>query len=329
MHNPVAFDKRRHLAAVVQAKAPLDDSVIVGALRSGWGLDVDAVTYAPVGGGSWHWHTTCEEHGRLFVTVDAVASRSAASELEWAYQVPLALVRSGRAIARPPIVTTEGRVFRELDERWVVSIWPVIEGRSTQDGTYASAEDAMAVLAIVAKLHGVPIRILGETPPRFETFVLPDTQRLLQLVDERWPAPHVGPLAAAAEELLHRHAEDIHRLATLYDELVPRAAAPDTWVLTHGEPHAANVVFTDAGPVLIDWDTAKIAPRERDLWMIASDGFDVGPADADLLRLYRAQWDLGELADYARRFANPADQGPEGDAAWEDFTSYVVRAAHI
>jgi aminoglycoside phosphotransferase (APT) family kinase protein len=100
-------------------------------------------------------------------------------------------------------------------------------------------------------------------------------------------------------------------------------------VLTHGEPHAANVVFTSAGPVLIDWDTTMVAPKERDLWMIAADGFSVGDVSPELIRLYRAQWDLSELWEYARRFANPNDDGPEGDGAWDDFTQYVRRAAHI
>ena len=40
------------------------------------------------------------------------------------------------------------------------------------------------------------------------------------------------------------------------------------WVVTHGEPHPVNVMQTDAGRVLIDWDTVAIAPPERDLWMV-------------------------------------------------------------
>ena len=137
----------------------------------------------------------------------------------------------------------------------------------------------------------------------------------------------VGPHASAAEELLRSHARDIHRLAAAYEDLVWFAPPVDRWVITHGEPHAANVVFREEGPVLIDWDTAKIAPKERDLWMVAADGFSVGEVDRHMVELYRAQWDLAELADYAKRFADPEDDGPEGAEAWEDFTRYVHRAA--
>jgi aminoglycoside phosphotransferase (APT) family kinase protein len=36
--------------------------------------------------------------------------------------------------------------------------------------------------------------------------------------------------------------------------------------LTHGEPHPGNVIGTDDGWLLVDWDTAAIAQPERDLW---------------------------------------------------------------
>ena len=324
------------MADDMQSAAPCDDDTIEAALETGWRLQVETLTYTRVGGGSWHWHANSPDRGRLFVTVDevlvgdpktAAVTTHVRPELEWAYQVPRALAARGMPIARPPIPTATGTVLHALDERWVLSVWPHLDGRATLDGTYARRDDAEAVLALVDALHRVPSDIVRDRPARGETFAVPGTPRLLELVDRPWPGPLVGPHAAAAEAVLHRHADDIHALATRYDELVRRAPSSDQWVLTHGEPHAANVVFTDGGPVLIDWDTAKVAPRERDLWMIAADGFAVGAADDSMLELYRAQWDLGELFDYARRFADPLDDGPEGDAAWDDFAQYVARAA--
>lgn len=324
-------------AARMQSAAPLSDDAIAGVLREGWSVAPASLAYAPVGHGSWHWHADDTALGPLFVTVDAISPGSSSSpatkptfdELEWAYRVPMATVGCGLDIARPPIPTEAGDVLFAIDDKWVVSVWPMVDGQATHDGTYSSAEDAEAVLAIAATLHSLPVDLVEAPTPRFETFRLSGTPRLLDLVDQTWPTPHVGSLAAATEELLHRHADDIRGLARLYDELLKRAPPVAEWVLTHGEPHAANVVFADDGPVLIDWDTTKIAPKERDLWMIAADGFSVDGADEEMLRLYRAQWDLSELYDYARRFADPHDEGPEGDRAWDDFAQYVARAPHI
>jgi spectinomycin phosphotransferase len=39
----------------------------------------------------------------------------------------------------------------------------------------------------------------------------------------------------------------------------------DRWVLTHGEPHASNLLRTADGPRLVGWGGLALAPRERDL----------------------------------------------------------------
>ncbi len=49
------------------------------------------------------------------------------------------------------------------------------------------------------------------------------------------------------------------------------ASREDRLVITHGEPHAANVMGSPGGLVLVDWDTVLLAPPERDLWGIADD----------------------------------------------------------
>lgn len=232
-------------------------------------------------------------------------------------------------IVRPPITARSGEVVVALDPPWALSLWPHLDGRSTHDGTYHRAVEAAAVLDVIAQLHEVPRTLFNIGAERCETFEIPGLARLLSLADGPWPGPLVGPYATAAQEMLHDHADDLHRLALLKTELATRAPSRENWVITHGEPHAANVVFTAGGPVLIDWDTAKVAPRERDLWMIATDGHPVGDANSDMLLLYRLQWDLSELVQYADRFADPNDEGPSGDAAWKDFVKYLHRSAHL
>ena len=49
--------------------------------------------------------------------------------------------------------------------------------------------------------------------------------------------------------------------------MASRIADREEWVITHGEPKANNIMITSNGPVMIDWDTARLAPPARDLWM--------------------------------------------------------------
>jgi thiamine kinase-like enzyme len=99
-------------------------------------------------------------------------------------------------------------------------------------------------------------------------------------------------------------------------------------VPTHGEPHPGNVVRTAEGPVLVDWETARLAEPERDLWLVAD------RSDLDVAGLYAEQSghrvDAGRLAARARRWAltDVADLVPTLLAATEETpdTAWQVEA---
>ena len=76
-----------------------------------------------------------------------------------------------------------------------------------------------------------------------------------------------GPLAGAVRELLTPYGDALR--AALREHDAAAAPAASRAVPTHGEPHPGNVVVTGAGPVLVDWDTARLAEPERDLWLVA------------------------------------------------------------
>src|SRR6185503_14185813 len=91
----------------------------------------------------------------------------------------------------------------------------------------------------------------------------------LRHLHEPWTG---GPYSELARQALADHASDVAELLRLLDRLATDVASRDAeWVVTHGEPHAANIIRTDAGLALIDWDTVALAPRERDLWMLAGE----------------------------------------------------------
>jgi spectinomycin phosphotransferase len=77
-------------------------------------------------------------------------------------------------------------------------------------------------------------------------------------------------------------------------------------VATHGEPHHANQVVTSQGTVLVDWETLKLAPAERDL-------AGLGAGDPAMLEMFDLEWRLGEIDAYATWFSAP-HTGTEDDA---------------
>jgi spectinomycin phosphotransferase len=94
---------------------------------------------------------------------------------------------------------------------------------------------------------------------------------------------------------------------------------------------------TMQGMVLIDWDTALIAPPERDLWMVVSDHGDERHVytettghqiDEDALTLYRLWWDLSEIAGYVSWFRLPHVETADTETAWRSLEGYLGLARH-
>ncbi len=98
-------------------------------------------------------------------------------------------------------------------------------------------------------------------------------------------------------------------------------------MITHGEPHAGNVMTTSSGLVLVDWDTVLLAPPERDLWDMAdrdesaldhyarATGVQI---DQDALSLYRLWYDLAEIGGYLALFHAPHSETADTAESWRN-----------
>jgi spectinomycin phosphotransferase/16S rRNA (guanine(1405)-N(7))-methyltransferase len=107
-------------------------------------------------------------------------------------------------------------------------------------------------------------------------------------------------------------------------------------VVTHGEPHAGNVIRTSAGFALIDWDTALLAPPERDLWDLAqteeslldayADAAEVA-IDPDALSLYRLWYDLAEIGGYLSLFRRAHTDTADAAESWRNLRHFLQPVA--
>jgi spectinomycin phosphotransferase len=160
-----------------------------------------------------------------------------------------------------------------------------------------------------------------------DDFAIPHRDDLLSSLADLSFAWTEGPYGEPARQLIDHHAAWLDDRSSRYDSLVHTAAGqPERMVLTHGEPHAANTINTDSGLVLIDWDTAMVAPPERDLWSLAVEdpgclhhyrsksGMTPLP---DLLELYWLRWDLTEVSLYVAVFRAPHAGTADTRVAWD------------
>jgi spectinomycin phosphotransferase len=146
----------------------------------------------------------------------------------------------------------------------------------------------------------------------------------LRELDRPW---HGGPFAERARSLLTEGAAQLHRQLEIFDELSARvAAARREPVITHGEPHPANVMRVGTERLLVDWDTVGLAPPERDLWLVVSDtgqeidryaGATGRPVDPAALALYRLRWALNDFCSFMAQLRSEHRRGADTEHAWQ------------
>jgi spectinomycin phosphotransferase/16S rRNA (guanine(1405)-N(7))-methyltransferase len=281
------------------------DEDLAEALAHHWNVTASSVAYQAVGFGSHNWKV---EPG-WFAKVDedrdferlAAAFRSAAD-------VPFAIA---------PVPTLAGEPLARVG-RFGVTLYPFVEGESFDLDDYLAPAHRQAALDMIVEVHRTPAR-----HALADDFAVPEA---VITGDE-------GPYARPAAQLLAQHAPDLDRLRDRYEDLVKRVDLARA-VLTHGEPHPRNTMLTPEGWRLIDWDTALVAPPERDLWHLETpetlaayeEVTGVAP-DPEMLELYRIQWNLTDLVEVARVFSRPHQGSANDDQSWEILRG-IITSSH-
>jgi spectinomycin phosphotransferase len=313
----------------------LETDAVVEALADGWGFDADAIEYAAVGAGSYHWLASDAAGTRRFVTVDDLDQKRWLGETRDAARVALgrafgtaaALRQAGLEFVVAPIPANGGESLRRIGERHAVALFPFVEGEGGRWGPYEPGARA-AVVSMLAELHRATpagsVRTVG-----LELTGRRVLEAALSDVSETWSG---GPLSEPARQAFAGHASEVPDFLALADRLaagVERRGA--TTVVTHGEPHAGNVLRTDRGHVLVDWDTVALGPRERDLWWLADEPGDLAAyttltgheVDLEAVAFFRLAWDLNDVAAYLSVLRQPHAENEDTLDAYAGVTRWM------
>ena len=312
------------------------------ALSGGWGFRPASLSYQAVGFGSHHWLAVDSGGLKLFATVDDLSEKlrddadttsAVFGRLEQAFESALSLRRdAGLDFVVAPLPAAGGRVLRRLTDRYSLVVHPYLaDCQSGQEGEFETSADRNAVLAMLVRLHSAKA-----TRPPADNFVIPGRAALLAAMHSTGQPWQAGPYGTRSRDLLARHAADLGALLAAFDKLAGRVRTRSgRMVITHGGPDAANVLRTPAGFVFVDWESALLAPPERDLWALAES--DPGLLDAyraatgtaidtDALALYRMWFDLAEIALYVRWFHSGHDDTADAAEGWQNL-QYFLRPA--
>jgi hypothetical protein len=317
----------------------LAESAIATALEDRWGFRAASLEYQAVGFGSHHWLATDITGRQLFTNVDDLSAQRATPDeatsavlgrLAAAFGTALELRTQARlSFVVAPVPTNTGQVLAQISDRYSLVVHPYVEGtRAGEDGEFTNDDDPRAVLDMIIQIHGARA---GQ--PRADDFIVPGLDAAELMTAETAAPWSAGPYARPAQQLLRAQAGGLRVLVRAFHDLAHRVAArPERMVITHGEPHASNVIVTKDGLVLVDWDTTLLAPPERDLWHFA----DCDPSllhrytaatgtqiDEQALTFYRLWYDLAEIDGYLSLFRSPHQDTADARESWKNLQHFL------
>ena len=267
------------------------DDTVLAAVREHWSTEVDAVEHLPVGFGAHHWSASVRGRPAYFLTLDGFDAKHDAASLEAAYAAA-SLLMFPLDFVVAPIPSTGGKLTVAF-AGGALSATPWVPGETP------ARLDLDVTSTMLRKLHAV-------TPPAglrdWETVTpesLPDD--LVDLARAPWDS---GPFGERARGALRGRLDAVAEWSADYHALAELARRRD-WVVTHGEPHERNQVVTVGRTLLVDWETVRLAPAERDWRTLLERGLSPEGLDAAMLDLFDLEWRLDEISQYAAWFAAP------------------------
>jgi spectinomycin phosphotransferase len=316
---------------VHELPADLTGAELTAALARHWHLAAAGLEYLPVGYGGWHWSATDTRGTRWFVTASRLDTSSAFADLDATMTAAAALARAGLGFVVAPRRTAAGQAACLIRPGWAVTLFPFAAGVPGHFGDQTTAAGRAEVTGMLAALHGQhPGGALPARPLQPASRVV-----LEQALRERGQEWHGGPYSEAARTLVSGRAAELARALAVFDELCAAVAAEGRpAVLTHGEPHPGNLLRRDGRYLLIDWDTAGLAPPERDLWWVASDSGAEAARYAELtgrevsraaLELYRLRWDLDDAGLVVADLRAPHGDDEDTRTGWGGLRGAVSR----
>lgn len=299
-------------------------------VRSRWGVPAEDVTYLPEGAGAHHWVVTVAAEPAWVATADVMDEPVHVHRIHDAYAAGAELFRRGHEFATAPVACSSGVFLVPAVAGMWMSLSPYVVGRSGAGVTMDAAQTG-DIAEMLGRLHSA-------TPPGRTPSWLPGPPHRAALaaalddLDGPW---RTGPYGELARRAVAEARPGIEERLARYDELAACGMQrQQSWVVTHGEPHTGNVVWSDAGPRLLDWESLRIAPRERDLRVVLDGDRDLpqrylmagGPQDpvsADLLELFDLEWQLSEIGVNADRFRRQHTGTPDDDRDFRDLIEEI------
>ena len=276
------------------------DAALLACLRERFGVVPRSVERLDVGDPTSRIVRVRADEGDLFVKLRPGRPN------EPGLNVPRALADRGIDVAIAPLPTRDGSLSAGLDGGHLIA-YPYVDGAAGGE-TGMTVGHWRALGSALRRIHDLaPPEELAATMLT-EDFTPVDLPGVRAIDDRLHEGPRHPAVDALAALWLERR-DDVDRVVRRIGELAAIAVTrSDERTICHADIHPWNVLVRDDGGIaIVDWDDAKLAPRERDLMMLGifaepaerrAFGQGYGPFDADpvLVAYYQHERVVQDLA---------------------------------
>jgi spectinomycin phosphotransferase len=247
-------------------KPDLTDEKIVRCLWDTYGLNVDNISFLPLGAdlNTAVYLVTTSSKADYFLKLRSREFNEAT------VLVPKYLADLGLKQIIPPLVTRTGQLWTSL-AFFKAILYPYVEGRNGMEAPL-SDQQWIEFGTTMKKFH------IADIPPKItsgvqrETFSSKWREKVKAFLGRIEKGVFKEPVAAKMALFLKSKSNVIHNLVRRAEELACLLQKqPLEYILCHADIHGWNLLIDKKGALyVVDWDTLIFAPKERDLMFIGA-----------------------------------------------------------
>lgn len=304
-------------------KPNLSDDGLVACLRDAYDLRVAQLDFLPLGAdvNSAVYRAVSTDGSAFFVKLRC----GPFDELSAA--IPGFLGEQGIASIIAPRRAAGGALWCRL-EPYTVTVYPFVSARDAYE-VELSEQQWVEFGAALKSIHAAPLpTALRDRLPR-ETYTPHWGDRVREYQKRARRDTFDEPVAAELARFMRGQETTITRLVEAADRLAAALAARRReLILCHADIHAGNLLITDAGALyIVDWDTAMLAPKERDLMYPGSglgrgwgraetlvwfyQGYGPATVDAAAIAYYRCDRVVRDIAEFCEQLLDTTEGGQD------------------
>ncbi|QBD74643.1 aminoglycoside phosphotransferase family protein [Ktedonosporobacter rubrisoli] len=291
-------------------KSPLkdDNALIRAVLWEQWNLEVRGIYFIPIGDSAYSYRLEVEPDQWYYLKVvdrESYAGQRVAAHMN--FSLPLQQLVAKQYLAKVsaplPQATITG-TLHALHGPFLFALYTFIQGETLADAYPMTPALIQRIGQALASVHTIQLpEALRHRSPQdsltapFEDTLLPDLAALENI------SAHDAPSLQRLREIVWPRRKYIQAFLAHSQEYARKAQqTPAASVICHGDAWGGNMILSPSGQLtLLDWESAVIAPPERDAFMYMGSDFAAFNTGYRTIHQKPTHWHTSWLAYYAYR----------------------------